>query len=340
MTSLLQVLLGLVWRVWTRFPARFRRRVYLFVARRWGTRTGSGVSSVRRLPFNLALKSTFDRPSEIETKNMQFIRKKTSVPVPRVFDHISPGKEGGGLILMSWVDGENLLAWLNRHISWPPEMQPNLDILLNSTSREETALAVAHLDPIYPTLEVADNHPLLTDLRTVLTQIRAMPPPETGAICGVDGGPLIWAHCCDRTILPPVESIASFHDLLLQKVHWKSRLDRIRLIALPVHSKKHRICFTHSDLNPSNIVVKDDRLAALIDWEFSGWYPEYWEYTQLEMQNLHIKKLNVFWERVGFFTGQYEGELRLERALWHSTGDMSVAPGVIPGDPLDQPVDA
>ncbi|AEO66513.1 uncharacterized protein THITE_2114640 [Thermothielavioides terrestris NRRL 8126] len=37
--------------------------------------------------------------------------------------------------------------------------------------------------------------------------------------------------------------------------------------------------FTHGDLNPSNIFVRGNRVVGIIDWEFAGWYPYYWEYT-------------------------------------------------------------
>lgn len=51
------------------------------------------------------------------------------------------------------------------------------------------------------------------------------------------------------------------------------------------------ITFTHGDLNPCNILVtpppsdgqqaKDDvRVVAIIDWEYTGWYPDYWEYCK------------------------------------------------------------
>jgi aminoglycoside phosphotransferase (APT) family kinase protein len=51
---------------------------------------------------------------------------------------------------------------------------------------------------------------------------------------------------------------------------------------------------THGDLHPRNIMVKWEgakdegdghgggnriRVTALIDWELSGWYPEYWEFV-------------------------------------------------------------
>ncbi|BGP34224.1 hypothetical protein JCM10296v2_006039 [Rhodotorula toruloides] len=35
-----------------------------------------------------------------------------------------------------------------------------------------------------------------------------------------------------------------------------------------------RIVLTHGDLQPCNILVRDGHLAALIDWELAGWWPE------------------------------------------------------------------
>lgn len=37
--------------------------------------------------------------------------------------------------------------------------------------------------------------------------------------------------------------------------------------------------FTHADLNPFNILIRDEKVVGIIDWEFAGWYPFYWEYT-------------------------------------------------------------
>lgn len=42
----------------------------------------------------------------------------------------------------------------------------------------------------------------------------------------------------------------------------------------------HAITFTHGDLHFSNILVGGDgHISGIIDWEFAGWYPVYWEYT-------------------------------------------------------------
>lgn len=41
----------------------------------------------------------------------------------------------------------------------------------------------------------------------------------------------------------------------------------------------HEIVFTHADFSSRNILVDDDcQVTAVVDWEFAGWYPEWWEY--------------------------------------------------------------
>jgi aminoglycoside phosphotransferase (APT) family kinase protein len=37
--------------------------------------------------------------------------------------------------------------------------------------------------------------------------------------------------------------------------------------------------FTHGDLFAGNIMVKDGKLAGIIDWEGSGYFPVWWEFT-------------------------------------------------------------
>lgn len=42
----------------------------------------------------------------------------------------------------------------------------------------------------------------------------------------------------------------------------------------------HGVVFTHGDLSQHNILVQDNTIVGLIDWEFAGWFPEYWEYIK------------------------------------------------------------
>jgi hypothetical protein len=41
--------------------------------------------------------------------------------------------------------------------------------------------------------------------------------------------------------------------------------------------QNHQIVFTHGDFAPRNILVQGTKVVAVLDWELSGYYPEYWE---------------------------------------------------------------
>ena len=60
----------------------------------------------------------------------------------------------------------------------------------------------------------------------------------------------------------------------------------------------------------------DFRLSGVVDWENSGWFPDYWEYTKA----LFATRLNRRWlnavDRVFGKFGNFEHELKTERELW------------------------
>jgi hypothetical protein len=40
--------------------------------------------------------------------------------------------------------------------------------------------------------------------------------------------------------------------------------------------------FTHADIAPRNIMIDDqNKITGILDWEYAGWYPDYWEYAQI-----------------------------------------------------------
>lgn len=48
--------------------------------------------------------------------------------------------------------------------------------------------------------------------------------------------------------------------------------------------------FTHRDLHPSNIMMSSEqphRILAVVDWEQSGWLPEYWEHCKAQFTALY-----------------------------------------------------
>jgi aminoglycoside phosphotransferase len=53
---------------------------------------------------------------------------------------------------------------------------------------------------------------------------------------------------------------------------------------IKIQSKPHKICFTHGDAALRNIIVRKSEsveyhVAGLVDFEMSGFFPEYWEYV-------------------------------------------------------------
>jgi aminoglycoside phosphotransferase (APT) family kinase protein len=44
----------------------------------------------------------------------------------------------------------------------------------------------------------------------------------------------------------------------------------------------HAIHFAHGDLSPRNIMVDENgNITAILDWEWAGWFPEYWDVTRM-----------------------------------------------------------
>ncbi|KAI1169268.1 kinase-like domain-containing protein [Nemania serpens] len=82
------------------------------------------------------------------------------------------------------------------------------------------------------------------------------------------------------------------------------------------HCSGHNIVFTHADLNMRNVLVHNGRLSGIVDWENSGWFPEYWDYTKAH----YITKLKKRWltiiDEVFKQFGGFQNELATERQLW------------------------
>lgn len=53
--------------------------------------------------------------------------------------------------------------------------------------------------------------------------------------------------------------------------------------------------FTHDDLLAVNILLSpglNPKVAAIIDWAQSGWYPFYWEYCKARWPTVHSEKFD------------------------------------------------
>ena len=55
----------------------------------------------------------------------------------------------------------------------------------------------------------------------------------------------------------------------------------------------HRIVFTYADLTQHNIIVRDNHIVGLIDWQYAGWFPEYWDYGTMSSSSLGRHEIGI-----------------------------------------------
>lgn len=143
------------------------------------------------------------------------------------------------------------------------------------------------------------------------TRPRALTPPTPGVVSSAFGNPAHDGRIGSRFFGPM--SVAEFQAqargrLVVEEAHLLG--DEVRR----VHTTRYESRFTHADLAARNVIVRGGGgdVAAIIDWAYAGWYPEYCEFTKA-----HYVILEDEWE--GNVRGAlpcYEEELEAERILW------------------------
>jgi serine/threonine protein kinase len=77
--------------------------------------------------------------------------------------------------------------------------------------------------------------------------------------------------------------------------------------------------FTHHDLAPRNLLLTPSDELCLLDWDFAGFYPIYFEYAS--MQNFDMPKEWSVWARLRWYlftwiaVGRYEQNARVLRHI-------------------------
>ncbi len=136
-----------------------------------------------------------------------------------------------------------------------------------------------------------DKYRICRDLWNIIDQIRTIPCPEGLAESHyrtADGSPSRDYLLGTGTDYPPPtlddqtlrERIASRFEEVRPFYQGFSYQDTLQLLEdLPMSSVS---VFTHGDLWPGNIIVNERYcIVAILDWESAGWFPDYWEYSQM-----------------------------------------------------------
>ncbi|WEW60771.1 hypothetical protein PRK78_006259 [Emydomyces testavorans] len=182
--------------------------------------------------------------SEVEA--MRLVLKHTSVPLPEIiYTQISTNY---GHIGMTIIPGSPL------ELTW-------------NTLDDKTKKSVCR-----------ETWDLITKLRQI-----SQPPELRGLFqCLADGSPTRDPLIEDleeprRPLLTDEDLRARIYEryLYFGGLRYKDQLPQM----LP---RSSYTVFTHADIAPRNIMVDEkNRITGILDWEYAGWYPDYWEYAQI-----------------------------------------------------------
>lgn len=249
---------------------------------------GNNGRTHKRISKNLVVK-TGPSTHLTEGATMSFVGKNTSIPVPKVY--CSFLHKDTAYIVMERIEGETIGAVPRRG-------------------------------------DEAGTGKVLGQLRGMLAELRALRPPV-----GDDGvASCVWGSLRDvreRRTAPcfgPFETIREFHFWLrhervlgerwqhISEAHWRDLQDMVAKQDGPWPPP----VFTHCDLSPWNIIVRDGNIVGIIDWEFSGWYPHYWEYTAAWCRNTFRTRWR---DGLVSILDPYPEELRMEATRRRWWGD-------------------
>ncbi|RYC60181.1 hypothetical protein CHU98_g6020 [Xylaria longipes] len=193
------------------------------------------------------------RVSRNEEAALRLAKQHTTIPVPRVHHSkyaMLDGHEYGRI----WMD----------HLEGSP------------------------LDRVWGDLDPAVKERLCHEIWSFVEQLRKVPKPaelEHFYVCGADGS-------VSRDVL--LRDLTNPPSPLLDDESLRSRINERYLYFNGGSYREHLpdylplsdcSVFTHNDIAPRNILVNESHtITGLIDWEFAGWYPDYWEYAKTQVQ--------------------------------------------------------
>ncbi|KAJ9298953.1 hypothetical protein DTO271G3_3195 [Paecilomyces variotii] len=223
-----------------------------------------------------------------ELEALNYVAKYTSIPVPKVY--ATYDQLEGLYTEMEYIEGTNL----------------------------ETAWTGGVFSP-------AQKKAIVKELAGFVEQLRRLKPPHEGIVASAELRSVL-DYRVGTSLFGPFHNHEEFHSFLRGHIPLESCSQVYGEPVSRCHSRQYRSCFSHSDLVPRNIIVRDGKVVALVDWAFAGWYPEYWEYTKA-----HYGLLNMpdWYAELRSVVARYDDELAAERALWEQFNEPGMAQQLI-----------
>lgn len=179
---------------------------------------------------------------------------------------------------------------------------------------------IAHyktVEECWHTLSSDEEQKIVLQVSEYIQQLRSLSPPKelNGRVSATNGGPCRDIRISCSKLFGPFDEVASFHRCLRGGVESDGVHEIFGEKVANIHNRQYTVRFTLGDLGPQNTLVRGSNVVAIIDWECSGWYPEYWEYTKAHYNSALLPE---FYEMLRRHIPQYDEELAAERTLWRN----------------------
>lgn len=199
---------------------------------------GAGNRGVWSIGSDLILKDRRDGVPKSEVETLNYLARHTNIPVPKV--------------VRDWVDRDERYFVLEERVDGQT------------------------LEKAWPSLSESQKKDIADQVSEIRKQLCSI---TSTSIQTIDQGP-----CYPKLLFFDGKPHGPFHsdselwdDLFLtfQEKSWPQQV----LVNLRKRVPKcEPYVLTHSDLNLSNIMVKDGKLAAILDWESAAYYPIWYEW--------------------------------------------------------------
>lgn len=202
------------------------------------------------------------------------------------------------------------LRFVDRHTSIPIPKVLGVYQTKEGVMVEYEIMAGRPLDTNWNNLTTSQKRKVVNDLGRFVDQLRKIDPPKRSVIGSATMG-AAYDERFGNGKLGPFYSLESFHEYL-RRGHPLEHFAEPELRRC--HEKSYKLKFTHANLCPRNVLIDDScRVCSILGWEHAGWYPEYWEYTQ--MHHVTPKTMSDWLEDMCKVMQRYDEELLADDVL-------------------------
>ncbi|KAI1307867.1 kinase-like domain-containing protein [Xylaria venustula] len=151
------------------------------------------------------------------------------------------------------------------------------------------------------------------DTYIMIVELRSVPAPEDASVGNVDGGPFCDCRLPSKLFWGPYATTRDFHEALASGANIDTEYENLPREVSKLfefyRQSNHELVLTHGDLSSLNILVREDKVVGIVDWETAGWFSSYWEYTCAK----NVNPQNPFWaDEVDRFLTPMPHELKME----------------------------